>query len=71
MHVHGRRDRNVGDRYVVSRKPFGLGQPCVQDTGEPMPVGCFLIDDRLVRFGIQKWFDNIFDEINVATGKPS
>ena len=70
MQVHGSRDGDIGDRHVVSDNPFGIRQTCIEDAGEPVPVWCFLVDSRLVRLGIQKWLDDMCDEINVAAREP-
>ena len=42
MHMHRRRDRDVGDRHRVASEPFGFRQTCVKDAGKPVPVGRLL-----------------------------
>ena len=45
VHVHRRRNCNVGDRFDVADEPFGRRQPGVKDAGKPVPVGRLLVDD--------------------------
>jgi len=71
VHVHRRRDRNVGDRHGVTGEPFGLRQARVEYASKPVPVGRFLFDDGFVRPGIQQRLDDVFDEISIATREPS
>ena len=33
MHMHRRRDRNVGDRHRVASEPFGSRQARIEDAG--------------------------------------
>ena len=52
IHMHRRRDRDVGDRHRVAGEPFGFLQTRVKDAGQPVPVGRFLFDDCFIRLGV-------------------
>lgn len=70
MEMHRRRDGDIGNGNLVTCQPLRLSQLGVQDPGELVPRRRLGIDDGLIRFGFEQWFDDELDKIDVAALEP-
>ena len=71
MHVHRRRDRDIGDGRVGAGQPGAGAEPRLENTGELVEIHVLRCEHRRVRLLTEQRLDAMLDQIHVGTRKPA
>ena len=69
VQMHGGRDGDVGQRNILATEPRPTSETRLKNRRQLMECGCVHIKRSVVRFRAGQWFDDVFRQVNVATGR--
>jgi len=71
VQMHRRGNGDISNRdVVVTAEKLRLSKLVVQNAGQLVPPWCLSVDDGVIRFVLEQWFDDELDQIDVIGREP-